>query len=1259
MSDEQLIVTIGAKDSASTVIKKVNQELRYLDKEYKLAEQGSKDFDKSMDGLKSKLSMLERKYEANNMKLQAYKKQLGSAREEVEKKEEELKKLTNAEGDNSAAIEKAEKQISKYKDQMADATRNINLTELEMKNLKNEIDSTSKSIDSFKIEQFKLKLDETSKKMQETATKFKNAGKGISDVSGKLIKLGAPTVTLATVMGKAAMDFGEGIADINTLLDDETHLQSYSDAVLDLSDNFGISSKIMSAGMYQTISSIGDMGEKTQKMFGIMAKSAKAGGAEVSDSVALISAGMKGYNQINEETANKISDLAFETAKLGVTTFPEMAQSMKPLFPLANSLNIGLEELFGVMATGTGVTGNTAEVTTQYKAVLSNLMKPTKDMTDLLKKHNYASAEALIEQKGFAGVIELVKEETGGASNKMAGLFSSTEALTLMTALCGSQFDTLKEKTNAMNSAMGATDKAFDKIANTDKNKLNSALNKIQNSFIRLGGSASPIIENLAEVISEVSDSLNNMDKETINSVVKFAAFSVAIGGVGKVVGGVTSGIGSFIDFTSKATKGVGKLSEKFSKFNGDTLKSRKSIGELTKGVSLLNPVTLSLGAGIIAVSGAMAIAKTNNELMKKGISYTTDEMSALEKVVAKFNGTNFKSRKELEASGIIYKDFSKNISPEFQEKVKENTKSINNFAMKLNEINFDGVISEEESVAFVSEIDKTCTDAINAIKSRKEESNKAMQDMFISDGVIDESERRVIEIMNRSSEAQINEVTKLKEEIISIESKALEEKRSLTEGEIKLIQEKNTRIRQIELENLGKTKEEILYATNEFQERIKDIDLEGAKELVAEKAKIRDEEATKISAGYDTQIQLMKEKLSEVTGEDRKALEEQISIAETKKEELLQKNNELYDGYLSILNEKNPIVMENINKFNGEELTAADIKKQKILEKLKEQYDGINNITETGNYIMYDKINNAYSAVAVTVDENTGEIIGIYDRYTGEIGGYNDEIAKSTQNVAREYTLNRNTLISSLEDMKNNSINASGEIVDANGKVIWSLKEFKTNTDGTREGVLNLNGTPISVKANTDGAITNLKEVNNAVDNIPSRKSVTVSTFFEAVGNGIKGIFGFAKGTNYAPSGTAFVAEEGQELIEKNGKFILTGNSGPQLFNFSGGEKVYTNAETEKILSGLSNGYFNANSFKSQSLIRNNNIVSNINNQNNYNSTIDISKMIGNLAEEIKNSIIQGLSQVTLKSGDVYLDKGQIVGTVSKEFAIGTKMRR
>lgn len=47
------------------------------------------------------------------------------------------------------------------------------------------------------------------------------------------------------------------------------------------------------------ISSIGDSGTKTQKIFNVAAKAAKGGGSSVQESVALISSAMKGYDSVN------------------------------------------------------------------------------------------------------------------------------------------------------------------------------------------------------------------------------------------------------------------------------------------------------------------------------------------------------------------------------------------------------------------------------------------------------------------------------------------------------------------------------------------------------------------------------------------------------------------------------------------------------------------------------------------------------------------------------------------------------------------------------------------------------------------------------------------------------------------------------------------------------------------------------------------------------------------------------------------------
>lgn len=383
-------------------------------------------------------------------------------------------------------------------------------------------------------------LDTLEKKFESASQKFEAASKKFAPISAAVAGVGIAS-------GKMALDFEDSMANVNTLLDDPSHLEGYKNAVRRISDNTGLSLETMSAGMYQAVSSLGDGGEETERIFTTMARSAKAGGAEVSDSVALISAGMKGYNDVSNETAQKISDLAFQTAKLGVTTFPEMARSMQPLFPLANSLNLSYEELFGSMATLTGVTGNTAEVSTQLKAVFSNLMAPTTAMQGVIEKYGYSSGQAMLESEGLAGMLKIVQNETGGQADKMAELFSSTEAVTAMTALTGSQFDTFNDKLGQMSDAAGATNAAYEKLQ-TNGDKLRKAWNQVKNMGVLLG---STMLDMLAPSITALTDKIDIFSECFANTEESTRRFIVIIGTVVAAIApalmlmGKLSGIGA------------------------------------------------------------------------------------------------------------------------------------------------------------------------------------------------------------------------------------------------------------------------------------------------------------------------------------------------------------------------------------------------------------------------------------------------------------------------------------------------------------------------------------------------------------------------------------------------------------------------------------------------------------------------------------------------------------------------------------------
>lgn len=533
-ADEQFL---EATEGISTGIAEMDVALQGSSKQLELNSLRMKETGENAKGLKESQKILETAYD--------------QARAKVILTEQSLDKAKEAYGENSV-------EAQKMKNALYDA-------KIQEQDLKNQLDDTTQklkeqySITGYLSKGFKTAGDD----IQGFAGKVKAVGGGIESAGKKLMPLTTGIVGMGVVGSKTALDFEDGIANINTLLDDDSHLEGYKNTVRKLSDDTGMSISTMTDGMYQAISSLGDSGRETEKIFGTMAKSAKAGGAEVADSVSLISAGMKGYGSVNDETAQKISDLAFMTAKLGVTTFPEMAKSMQPLFPLSSSLGISLEELFGTMATGTGVTGNTAEVSTQLKAVLSNLMKPTEAMQGLIEKYGYANASAMIESEGLSGVLKILQDETGGQSDKLAELFSSTEALTLMTALTGAQFDTFNEKLGQMGDVSGTTEEAMSKLE-TKGDSIRKTMNLAKNTLMEAGtvlmDSLDPVIADAADGVKNLTEGFSKLNPEQQQTILKIAGIVAIAGPLLVGIGKVNTGIGSIIDVTGKLTSGIGGL---------------------------------------------------------------------------------------------------------------------------------------------------------------------------------------------------------------------------------------------------------------------------------------------------------------------------------------------------------------------------------------------------------------------------------------------------------------------------------------------------------------------------------------------------------------------------------------------------------------------------------------------------------------------------------------------------------------------------
>ena len=343
------------------------------------------------------------------------------------------------------------------------------------------------------------------------------------------------TAAAGTMAIQSAVEYQAQMQNVGTLLDGDVQgkLLGMSKQLKQVSIDTGVCTSDLTEGLYQVVSAFGES-EDNVKQMEIAAKSAKAGNATTVDSINLLSAVTKGYGDTSAEAMQKAADLSFMTVKLGQTSFPELAASMGQVVPLASTLKVREEELFGAMSTLTGVTGGTSEVTTQLKATMQQFLSPSAEMQKALTKMGYASGAAALESEGLGGILNKLKDSVNGDEVAFANMFSSVEAKNAVLALAGNQAENFAEKTQAMYEASGAADAAFQTQTGSIKEMASRVKNAGSVMLQSLGEQALPYIQDALEGVIDKIPELTD-------------AFGSIIEKAGPVFGNLVSSISGFI----------------------------------------------------------------------------------------------------------------------------------------------------------------------------------------------------------------------------------------------------------------------------------------------------------------------------------------------------------------------------------------------------------------------------------------------------------------------------------------------------------------------------------------------------------------------------------------------------------------------------------------------------------------------------------------------------------------------------------------
>ena len=530
-------------------LKEVNQEIKsgsaVLEENMKKLDDSISTLDASAKKNESSFELMKSQWDKNTSsakKLKDEQKYLTEQGETYQKKvglvKEELKLLENAEGDNKKAIEEkkaalneAEASLNEYKSRLKEVNEQLKFG--------------------------KASIEEYTEKVQKAGEKVKDAGSGMTK------KVTAPILAAGAASAKMAMDFEDSMAKVSTIADaTEVPMDEMQKAILDLSNQTGISSEEIAQNVYDSISA----GQKTGDAVNFVSNStklAKAGFADAGAALDVLTTIMNAYGLKASEVTN-VSDMLIQTQNLGKTTVADLASSMGKVIPTANAYGVSLDELCAGYAIMTANGVATAESTTYMNGMLNELGKSGTTVSETLKEKTGKTFKELMDSgMSLSDVLKIISDAATENNKSFGDMWSSSEAGKAGMILLGDSAENFNGVLEQMQNSAGATNTAFEKL-DTNSTKIKKATNELKNDAIDLGTTLmeelAPIIENIAEKISQFTEWFNGLSESEKQMIIQIGLIVAAIGPLLIVLGTVVSSGAKIIGGIPAIAKGLSGL---------------------------------------------------------------------------------------------------------------------------------------------------------------------------------------------------------------------------------------------------------------------------------------------------------------------------------------------------------------------------------------------------------------------------------------------------------------------------------------------------------------------------------------------------------------------------------------------------------------------------------------------------------------------------------------------------------------------------
>lgn len=350
-----------------------------------------------------------------------------------------------------------------------------------------------------------------------TKTVGKESGAGFTDgfgstVLGGLKKLAGPIAAAVSVGAlanfakqsvQAAQEISGGLREVVTLTgltgtEADTAFEEFRKGIAGVSTELGLAQEVLVEGLYNALSA----GVPRENAFTFLEAAGKAAVAGVTDTNTAVDGLTTVINAFGLETSqvSEVSDSLFAAVQGGKTTFQELADSLFNVGPAASAAGVSFQEVNAAIATLTAGGTPTSVATTQIRAALVGLQRPSEELDSIFQALGFDNAQLAIESKGLGFALDAVKDASNGSNGTLQQLLGSVEAVAAANVLAGTGSDKFTEELERQAGAAGATDKAFEEV---DKSRSLERLGIVfKNIAIQVGTVLLPLIEDIAQKLT-------------------------------------------------------------------------------------------------------------------------------------------------------------------------------------------------------------------------------------------------------------------------------------------------------------------------------------------------------------------------------------------------------------------------------------------------------------------------------------------------------------------------------------------------------------------------------------------------------------------------------------------------------------------------------------------------------------------------------------------------------------------------------------